>query len=320
MKNLILLLPLIIAACQQSNYETFSGFEQGTTYSIVAQGAPDGTAQLIDQTFDKLDLTFSIFTPHSLISRINRNETDATSPLFEECFALAKEVWALSDGYFDPTVKPLVDAWGFGPEQQQTEPDVAALMEYVGFEKITSETGRVVKSDPRVQLDFSSIAKGFSVDVLTRTLESAGITNYMVEIGGEVRARGVNPAGRSWRIQIDKPVAGLSHQREAIVSLSNGAVATSGNYRNWFVDETGRTRVHTIDPLTGQPAAGEILSVSVAAASCGLADAWATALVASRSLETARRLLDSPAASAIEYYIITESGATYSDGFPLEKH
>ncbi len=320
MKRIFLFFILLLVGCDQSRYSTFSGFEQGTTYVIVVRDAQDGLQDRIDAKFDEIDLTFSIFNPQSLTSRINRNETDATTPLLDECFKLAKEVWEKTNGYYDPTVKPLVDAWGFGPEEEQAEPCVECLMEYVGFDKVQLERGRIVKTDPRVQLDFSSIAKGFTVDKLADMLEAEGVTDYMVEIGGEVRALGVNAAGRTWRIQIDKPIAGLTHEREAIIVLTSGAVATSGNYRNWFVDEQGRTRVHTIDPKTGKPAAGEILSVSINATSCAVADAWATGVMASQTLENTRRLL-TDRGTEIDYYIIYGSeDATkpfYNLAFPV---
>ncbi len=326
---------LVLSGCQSDNYATFNGFEQGTTYTIVVKNPSTEVAGRIDATFEEMDMTFSMFNPASLTGRINRGETEATTPLFDDCFAIAKRVNKATEGYFDSTIKPLIDAWGFGPGEMQREPDVETLMEYVGMDKIHIEGGRVVKADPRVQLDFSSIAKGFTVDKLAEMLEDEGATDYMVEVGGEVRVKGVNAAGRAWRIGIDKPVPGLvSRELEEVVVLRRSsddtadsaiafrAIATSGNYRNQFVDESGRTRVHTIDPLTGMPVMGEILSVSIVAAECALADAWATGIMASGTLQNARRLLAGND-KEIEYYVVhstPEGGmvAFHSEGFPVE--
>ncbi len=326
MKRLIPILALLATACTKANYETFNGFAQGTTYSVTVKNPPAGLAEKIDAVFTGIDLTFSMFNPESLTSRINRNETDVATPLFEECFAMAKEVHAATDGYFDSTVAPLVDAWGFGPGKRQEKPCVECLMEYVGMDKIRIDGGHIIKEDPRVRLDFSSIAKGFTVDRLAGMLENEGVTDYMVWIGGEARVRGVNAAGREWRIGIDKPQSGFapSDGYEVAVSFSDAlaSIATSGNYRNWFVDERGRTRTHTIDPKTGMPVLGEILSVSIVAAECAVADAWATGLMASGTLDNARRLAES-APAGIEYYIIYDTedstASIHSPGFPLIK-
>jgi thiamine biosynthesis lipoprotein len=345
MQKLVLFSVLLLAACGRADYDTFTGYAQGTTYSIVVKNPPEGFGEKIDAVFEDVDLTFSIFNTASLTSRMNSGETDAATPLFERCFALAKEVHALTEGFYDPTVKPLVDAWGFGSGASRTgayeeNPNVDSLMEYVGLDKVDIRDGRVVKADPRVQLDFSSIAKGLTVDLLAELALSEGITEYMVEVGGEVRIKGVNEAGRAWRIGIDKPVVGLGRELEtvAVPTVDLPAIATSGNYRNQFVDASGRTRVHTIDPLTGLPAEGDILSVSIAAPECALADAWATGLMAARSVENARRILAAAGtaanagnalagnAAAIEYFIIysipgdgNSTAVLHSPNFPLEK-
>ncbi|MDR2883214.1 MAG: FAD:protein FMN transferase [Alistipes sp.] len=330
MRLLVPLLSLLTVSCVSANYWTFSHFAHGTTYHIVVKNPPAGTAEKIADVFSEIDMTFSMFNPESLTSRINRNETDAVTPLFEYLFAMAKQVNAATDGYFDSTVAPLVDAWGFGPSGVQAEPDVDSLMEFVGMGKVRIKAGtsvaagRIIKDEPRVRLDFSSIAKGFTVDRLALMLDGEGVDSYMVEVGGEVRVKGTNEKyRREWRIQIDKPAFGIVSEREAMVAFSGGlrAIATSGNYRNWFVDESGRTRVHTIDPLTGFPSIGEILSVSIVAAECALADAWATGIMASGTVERAQRMLER-APAGIEYYVVSgdegnSTSAFHSPGFPL---
>ncbi len=326
MRNIFIissLLALSLTCCKQDYYATFSGFEQGTTYRIVVKNPDEGLGERIDAVFDEIDNTFSMFNPSSLVSRINRNETDKTTPIFDECFAIAQKVYANTDGYYDLTVKPLVDAWGFGPSEQQEIPCVECIMEYVGMDKVHLENGRITKSDPRIQLDFSSVAKGFSVDKLAGLLESEGATDYMIEVGGEVMVRGVNAAGNKWLIGINKPMEGFSQEYEALVTFGDRlrAIATSGNYRNWFTDEAGNKRVHTIDPKTGMPAIGNILSVSIVANECGIADAWATGLMAAHDIEAAKRILP-PA--GLEFFIIfsDETGGfevLRSNGFPIVK-
>jgi thiamine biosynthesis lipoprotein len=196
-------------------------------------------------------------------------------------------------------------------------------MVFTGMDKVRIENGRIIKDDPRIRLDFSSIAKGFTVDCLAELLEAEHVTDYMVEVGGEVRARGVNARGRTWRIGIDKPSFGLAGERETVIVLDGEAIATSGNYRNWFVDDQGRTRVHIIDPKTGSPALGEILSVSIVAPLCGVADAWATGLMACGTIANVERLLAN-IPSGTEYYIIHSTpddsrgmAAFHSGGFPI---
>lgn len=316
-------LAAVVAGCKRDNYVAFSGFQQGTTYSVIVKNPAHGLDERIDGVFDLMDSTFSMFNPQSFVSRINRNETDATTPLFDECFAIAKKVHARTDGFYDPTVKPLVDIWGFGPGQRQEVPQVEGVMEYVGLDKIRIADGRIIKDNPRVQLDFSSVAKGFTVDKLALMLDAEGVTDYMVEVGGEVRVKGVNAAGNKWRIGINSPVGDFSRQFEAIASFSGplSSIATSGNYRNWSTDENGLVRVHTINPKTGAPAIGNILSVSIAGSDCGTADAYATGLMAAHDIETVRRMLPT---DGIEYLIMF-SGADggiekiWSPAFPLVK-
>ncbi len=312
-----------LTSCDRNHYATFSGFEQGTTYTIVVKNPGKDLGGRIDSVFNEIDNTFSMFNPESLVSRINRNETTETTPLFDECFAIARKVYERTGGYYDLTVKPLVDAWGFGPGERQDMPCVDSLMEYVGMDKIRIGNGHVVKDDPRVQLDFSSVAKGFSVDRQAGMLESCGVTDYMVEVGGEVRVKGVNAAGNRWRIGINKPVEGFSQELEAVVTFDDRlrAIATSGNYRNWFTDETGNKRVHTIDAKTGMPAMGNVLSVSVVGSECAVADAWATGLMATHDIAIASSI-STP--GDLEFFIIfsDEAGEIQvlsTRGFPIEK-
>jgi thiamine biosynthesis lipoprotein len=322
MKKLLIILPILCLSCGRNNYVTFGGIEQGTTWRMVVRNPDDGLAARIDAVFDTVDNTFSIFNPASLVSRINRGLTDVVTPLFEECFAIARDVHDSSNGYYDITVKPLVDAWGFGPGEQQEIPCVKCLMEYVGMEKVRIDSGRIVKDDARVQLDFGSVAKGFTVDLLAELLESEGARHYLIDIGGEIRASGVNAEGRPWRVGIYKPDLESMREHQAIVEPSRElpSIATSANTYQQFADEFGRIRVHTVDPTTGYPAQGNVISVSIAAAECGIADAWATALMAAHDISKVREILPP---TGIEYYITysdTDGAMTslQSSGFPTK--
>lgn len=308
------------AACRRDNYVTFGGQEQGTTYTVTVNRPAEGLGERIDSLFDEVDNTFSMFNPRSLVSRVNRNETSEVTPLFASCFALAKKVHSDSDGYYDITVKPLVDIWGFGPGEAGGADDIAQALEYVGMDKIRIEDGRIVKDDPRVQLDFSSVAKGLTVDLIAEMLDREGVRDYMVWIGGEVRVRGVNASGKNWRIAVERPSHGPRPEIHTVTvpTAALPSVATSGNYRNWFVDGDGMTRSHTMNPKTGEMSHGNIVSVSIAARECAVADAYATGLLAAAWIEEAARILPP---QGIEYYIIYygeggEVSVLRSEGFP----
>ncbi|MDR0907049.1 MAG: FAD:protein FMN transferase [Rikenellaceae bacterium] len=311
----------VTCCAPKEGYTTYTGPAQGTTYRIVANPGSEAIEEGITSVFEQIDLTFSMFNPASLVSRINRGETSETTPLFDSCFGIARRVWSHSGGYYDITVKPLVDAWGFGPGEEQAEPCVDSIMQFVGMDKVEISGGRIAKDDARLQLDFSSVAKGFTVDCLAQMLEREGARDYLVEVGGEVRVKGVNAKGNPWRIGINRPEEGFSDEYQAVVTLGGAltSIATSGNYRNWFTDEAGHRRVHTIDPTTGRPAIGSLLSVSIAAPTCAKADAFATALMASGSIARATPILPP---EGVEYFIIyTDEGGSiatlHSPAFPF---
>lgn len=231
----------------------------------------------------KVDATLSMFNPNSVVSRINRGETDSTTEMFREVFMLAKEVSEATDGAFDITVGPLVNVWGFGfknsilPDSAQVD----SLMQYVGWQDVKLVDGRIVKKEG-VVMDFSAIAKGYGVDKVAEYLQSQGVTNLMVEIGGEIVCHGNNPKGGEWRIGINKPVedsTSTNNEIEKVITMHEGAMATSGNYRNFYVTPEGRKIMHTIDPKTGYPVQNNILSSTVYAETCARADAFATAFM-----------------------------------------
>lgn len=268
----------------------------GTTLHLVAE-TPEESASLYALAMDidrEMKLSMSIFDSHSLISRLNRAETDSVDRHICYNLQLAEEIGELSGGAYDVTVAPLVKAWGFAGEQRSKEPNLDSLLQFVGREKVALKEveGRTTlwKADPRVQLDFNSIAKGYTVDLIAQALQARKVENFLVDVGGEVRYQGKNPHGNPWRIGIERPVDGapLGESYEMRIALNQGSLATSGNYRRYFIDPSGRKVAHTIDPKTGRSVLSRLLSATVVAEECARADAMATmfmALGAERALE-----------------------------------
>lgn len=288
MRNLyfVPLIAILLSSCSAKEpvFEKFGGFAQGTTYSIVFEaGRKIRAVRLqhdVDSILDDFDMSLSMYKDSSLLSRINRNETDVADFWFTDAFNKSRAAYDLTGGAFDITVGPLVRAWGFGPDAHRnfSEAKRDSLMQLVGMNRIRLNGNRLVKDDPRISLDFNAIAQGYSVDVICDHLRSLGMKNFLVEIGGEVRAVG-DKTGQGWKVGVDRPEdnnfsPGASLQ--AIVSLANKALATSGNYRKFYV-ENGIKYSHTIDPKTGYPAKNTLLSASIIADDCSTADAVATA-------------------------------------------
>lgn len=282
-----LLLTVAAGACSKGpEYTTVDGQMLGTTLHMVAD-VRGVSAQELYAAAMRLDAeakaSMSIFDDASLLSRLNRNQTDSVDRHIAFNLHLADSIGALSDGRYDVTVKPLVEAWGFAGKAHVENPDIDSILRFVGREKVRIENGRLVKDDPRVQLDFNSIAKGYTVDLLAALAEACGARNYIVDIGGEIRCRGVNRQGDAWRVGIETPFDGNMSDGQYLqkrIRMSEGGLATSGNYRRFRLDENGRKVAHTIDPRTGCSALSRLLSVTVAAPTCAEADALGTMLLA----------------------------------------
>ncbi len=281
---IILLFPVVLVSCgNKSKYVFNEGFVFGTIYHIVYE-SPEGKdlSKGIEEEMAKLGNSFSTFIDTSVISKVNKNEPVKLDSHFLKVFNKAMEVSEKTDGAFDITVMPMVNAWGFGfKNKEKITPElIDSLKKIVGYKKIALENGKIVKQYPATMLDCSAIAKGYSCDVIGEFLESKGCKNYMVEIGGEVVAKGVNKKGKLWSIGISDPdeSAFFTQELQAIVQLSDRALATSGNYRNFYVED-GKKYAHTIDPKTGYPVQHSLLSATVLAANCMTADAYATAFM-----------------------------------------
>jgi len=290
MKNLfisiLLFLALYATGCKESKplFSNFNGFTQGTTYSIVYENKkkiePEELRKKVEKVLNDFDMSLSLYKDSSLISRINRNELVRVDAFFREAFEKSRLVFDMTSGAFDITVGPLVKAWGFGPDERKnfTESKRDSLMKLVGMDKVSLVNGELVKSDPAMYIDMNAIAQGYSVDVICNFLDGLGIKNYLIEIGGEVRAKGTK-GGVEWRIGIDKPEdnnLSPGQNLQAIIRISDKALATSGNYRKFYVED-GIKYSHTIDPKTGYPAKNTLLSATIIADECAIADAVATA-------------------------------------------
>lgn len=297
---------LMFTACtKQKQYFEESGSVFHTIYHIKYEGSEILTEK-IDAEFQKFNLSLNPFNPNSIISKVNRNEAVEADDWFIEVFNKAKEVSDHSEGIFDITCAPLVNLWGFGfcKMDSVTPQMIDSIKQFVGYQKVRLDGRKVVKDDSRILLNCSAIAKGYASDIIARLLEREGIENYMVEIGGEVTMKGVNQNGKCWRIGINKPEddsTGIKNDIEEVVQLcKKGGVATSGNYRNYYVKD-GKKYAHTIDPRTGYPSEQSILSATIVAEDCITADAYATAFMA-MGLEKAREAAKN--IPGIEYYVI----------------
>lgn len=272
------------SAFSQNDPVRIEGITQGSSYHITYFDKQNRDFQYdVDSILHDFDKSVSTYDSTSIISRINRNIGNViVDRYFKDCFNKFQEVSKNTDGAFDATVFPLVNAWGFGPNKKLKvdKQVIDSILKFVGYKMISLNGNTIVKKDPRVSLDFNAFAPGYSVDVISKYLETKGISSYVVEIGGEVFAKGKKPNGDSWNVGIEKPIENLNSENpfKAIVKLENMAVATSGNYRK-FIVEDGQKYVHHIDPKTGYPTKNNLLSVSVFAKDCASADAYATGLL-----------------------------------------
>lgn len=280
----------------------------GTTYSIIYISDRElDYQQDIDSVFQVVNQSMSTYIPTSDISKINAGDsTIVVDDMFREVFDISNKVHKASNGYFDPTVGVLANAWGFGPGEQMELDSlrVDSLLAYVGWDKVAiNKDNTIFKAHPAIRFDFNAVAKGYAIDRLGAMLDAKGIKNYLVEVGGEVLAKGTNLVSeKQWTVGIDDPQVEEGRQLKQIVSLKDRAMASSGNYRKFRVDpETGKKYVHTINPKTGYTKSSNVLATSVVANTCALADAFATTFMA-MDLEESQKLLGEH--EELEAYII----------------
>ena len=285
---------IIIKQQKNINYQHDEGFIFGTIYHITYH-SDTNLKKEIEAELKKVDQSLSPFNKTSVITKVNRNENSVVDPMFKEVFLLAENISNETHGAFDITVAPLVNEWGFGFKKgvEPTRQVIDSLIYIVGYQKVKlTPKNYVQKQDPRIMLDCSAIAKGYGCDVVARLLRKNGINDYMIEIGGEIVTRGFNQKQEPWRIGVNKPTddsLNTSQELQTILNVTDIAMATSGNYRNFYY-KNGKKYAHTIDPKTGYPVQHNILSATVLAKNCATADAYATSFMV-LGLEGAQKIL-----------------------------
>ena len=317
---------LIIRQQQAMPYQYNKGFIFGTVYSISYQSDRD-LQKDIENEMMKVDNSLSPFNPKSVISKINQNEKVKLDEMFLDVYKLAESISKETDGAFDITVAPLVNAWGFGFKHgtTPTKDVIDSLRNIVGYQKVVLVTPDnrhdppyIKKQDPRIMLDCSAIAKGYASDVVARLLRKHDIKNFMVEIGGEIVTSGVNEKRLPWRIGVTKPTddsLNVNKELQTVLNVTNKAMATSGNYRNFYF-KGGKKYAHTIDPKTGYPIQHNILSATVLTDNCATADAYATSFMV-MGFKDAQRILEKHP-ELMAYLIYTNDKGEYSVWFSKE--
>lgn len=284
----------IVRQQRSTPYQHDKGQVFGTFYHITYQNDTSLNNDILAE-LAKVDSALSMFNDKSIISRINRGEDVKTNEMFDTVFNLAKNIADNTNGAFDITVAPLVNAWGFGFKtgNPPTKAAIDSLRSIVGYKKVALRNNRITKTDPRVMLDCSAIAKGYGCDVVAHLLQRHGIENYMVEIGGEVVTHGISEKRLPWKIGVTKPTddsLAVDKELQTVLNVKNMAMATSGNYRNFYY-KNGKKYAHTIDPKTGYPVQHNILSATVLAKHCAEADAYATSFMV-MGLDGAKKTLE----------------------------
>ena len=273
---------LIIGRQRSMAYQHDTGFILGTVYHVTYQYNRDLKDE-IEAELNKVDNSLSPFNNQSVITAVNQNKNPEVNEMFSDVFNLAEQVSQETDGAFDITVAPMVNLWGFGFKKgiSPSKQKIDSLRQIVGYKKVSLRDGHVIKADKRIMLDCSAIAKGYGSDVVARYLRSKGITNFMIEIGGEIVTSGKSEKRLPWKIGVTKPTddsLNTNQELETVLNVTDKAMATSGNYRNFYY-KGGKKYAHTIDPKTGYPVQHSLLSSTVLASNCATADAYATAFM-----------------------------------------
>ncbi|MDR2292781.1 MAG: FAD:protein FMN transferase [Prevotellaceae bacterium] len=315
---LFILLIFISTSCnnnKEKEYTSISGKALGTFYNITCFDENNRKLQAkIDSVLDRFNMSLSAYNPNSIISKVNQNIDTEMDDYFKNVFYAAKYFYEITDGAFDISASPLFSAWGFGfgNKEKITSELIDSLKLFTGMEKITLLDGKIIKSDPRVNINANALAKGYAVDVVADFLLSQKIENFLIEIGGEIVVKGKNQNSEKWKIGIDKPCDGNFNAGETlikIIELTDRAIATSGNYRQFYTDN-GKKYAHTIDPITGYPVQHSLLSATVIAADCMSADAVATSLMV-MGIEKAKNFLDMH--PEYQAYLIYEENDEYRE-------
>ena len=304
---------LIIKRQHSMPYQHDNGFVFGTVYHITYQSDRNLQSE-IEAQLKLVDQSLSTFNKQSTISRINRNETVKADRMFVEVFNLAQQISSETEGAFDITVAPLVNLWGFGFKKGTlpTREKIDSIRPLIGYRKVSLQGRTIQKANPRITLDCSAIAKGYGADIVARFFKQNDITNYMIEIGGEIVTSGNSENRVPWKIGINKPVDDKQNKNQDIITVLNvtdKAMATSGNYRNFYY-KGGKKYAHTIDPYTGRPVQHSLLSATVLARDCATADAYATAFMV-MGIDKAKEVLDRHP-ELMAYFIYSTGGKLHT--------
>jgi len=303
---------LLFSCGENAEFYKIEGETQGTTYHIMYKGLHKNLKKEVDSILYDFDMSLSTYEPNSIISQINQGKHVELDKHFKDMYYKAKEVTEKSDGAFDITVGPLINAYGFGYGEAETKIDsslIDSLLQYVGMEKINIEMNYLVKEDPNIKISGNAIAQGQSVDIVADFFEDKGINNYMIEIGGELKVKGLK-YGQKWRVGIDKPIEGnniAGEELQTILAITDKAVATSGNYRRFYIKD-GKKYSHSINPKTGYPAYQNILSATILADDCITADAYATACMVSGLDKSIEMIENDPTMEAYFVYSDEDTG------------
>lgn len=269
---------LTVTGCSKAKYRYEEGLAWNTLYHITYDSDHDLSDSIL-MVIDEINRSLSPFNPSSLVSRLNDNRSDSIDSHFRAVYTESLEINRQSGGAFDPTLAPVIRAWGFGQGHEVSADTLRldSLLQLTGISRTAIEDSRLVKENPEIEFNFSALAKGYGVDCIAMMLERNGVSNYLVEVGGEIRCAGLNAKGKKWAIGVDSPVPDALPGETTVrnVYIEDGALATSGNYRNYHTTD-GHRFGHTISPSTGRPVETNVLSATVIAPSCMEADALAT--------------------------------------------
>ena len=312
--NILIILAVVLSVlsvgCGKVEYKQINGVIWNTTYHITYKSDKEFTDSVIN-ALRAVERSVSAFDPKSIVSQVNRNEAVELDSIFRKVYLKSVELNKLTFGYFDPTVSPLINAMGFGYEETENVEKLDSLLDFIGISKSRIEGNRLVKDDSRLTFNFSAIAKGFGSDEVAEMFKRNGVNDFIVEIGGEVVANGKSPRGGAWNVAIESPSADLKREAKLIVELEDKSMATSGDYRNFKVEE-GKKYSHIVNPITGLLTPTDIVSATIVAEHCIDADAFATSCVAMGS-DLAKKMVEDNGIAA--YFILDDMTVWSSSEF-----
>lgn len=320
----LMLLAMTFASCaKQPQKMVLQGLVQGSYYAITYYDEEGRNFQQeIDSIFHAVDMSVNLWVDSSVICKVNRNEEVALDQIFIENFEVAQRAAALSDGYFDPTISPLVSAWGFSAKNPHLPPLTShlidSLKQLVDYRKVRIEDGKLIKENPAMKLDFNAIAQGYTTDLVGALLEAKGIKSYIVDVGGEIFARGTKSDGKPWVVGIEKPAADWDSERvvQQRVELEDKGIVTSGSYRK-YVERDGKRYSHCIDPMTGYPVEHNLLSATVIAENATWADALASVCMV-MGMERSLELIKTLEGVEVYYIFVNDRNELETYSYPVQ--